>query len=113
MSDPRRVLDDWLKANAWDPIHVGGDIMDEAVENLHRLFLTSEEARRLSVAEVASAVNSYIDIKKTQIIDGQMGPMLLYVWHDAMAGAVVRRLRFAVPQTRDALRLPDRSECLH
>lgn len=88
MGKPPRVLDEWLKANAWDPIHVGDDIMDEAVENDRALSLTIEEARRLSVVEVVDAVSAYIDIKRVQVAGGWMGPMLLYVWHDAMAGAL-------------------------
>lgn len=88
MNDLPLLLSEWLRDNAWDPIAACDDMMDEANHNMHRLFLSTEDAKAISVADICKAFNIYSDIMKSKLVDNRFCNLLLYVWHDEMSGSL-------------------------
>ena len=82
------LLSEWIRDNAWEPIVVSSDFSIEANDNLCRLQFPEGGASTLSWSEFHDAINVYVDVKRQQVIDGNLGPHLLYIWHDEMAGSV-------------------------
>ena len=63
--------------------------MIEARDNLHRFSLTFEQMEKLTAEDLCQFVESYISIKKEQLIDSYAGhDMVIYVWFDEPAGTL-------------------------
>jgi hypothetical protein len=85
----KEPLADWIRDNGWNPIEINLDYLLEARENLLTLSMTHEQMEKLTVSDLCDFVESYILIKKQQLIDNYSAhAMLIYVWFDEMAGSL-------------------------
>lgn len=82
------VLSEWIQENGWDDIVDSGDMTAEANANLHRLFLSADEARSVSLLDMRNFIDMYIEIKRNQVQDKSSKAMTLYVWHDEISGSL-------------------------
>ena len=85
----KEPLMEWIRENAWDPIEINTDPLVEARDNLYRLLLTFEEVGQLAASDCCEFVETYVSIKRQQLIDDHSKhSMLVYVWFDEMAGSL-------------------------
>jgi hypothetical protein len=90
LADPFR---EWLPDVAADAVVVDpSNIGAEAQRNLWSFSITSEMAAALSIADVEAFAAEVADARRAWLSARGAGPMVLYWWHDTMAG----QLRFSL-----------------
>jgi hypothetical protein len=86
-------LPGWLAEVTADAVVVDpDDINAEANANLWRFSISAEMAAAMTVADVEAFATAVADARSAWLRANGAGPMVLYWWHDAMAG----QLRFSL-----------------
>ncbi|MBC7819184.1 MAG: hypothetical protein IAG10_20020 [Planctomycetaceae bacterium] len=84
---------EWLAEVSADELAIRpDDINAEAHENLWSFSLSSEQAAAVSVADVETFAKGVADARRVWLSAREVDPMVLYWWHDELAG----QLRFSL-----------------
>ena len=88
-----KPLAEWLAEVAADAVTVDpDDINAEANGNLWGFSITAEMAAAMTIADVETFAAGVANARRAWLLQHSAGPMVLYWWHDAMAG----QLRFSM-----------------
>lgn len=78
---------EWLAEVSADEVAIRpDDINAEANENLWSFSLSSEQAAAVSVADVETFAKGVADTRRVWLSAHEADPMVLYWWHDELAG---------------------------